>query len=320
MRTLLVAALSCVLALTACEKSGSKGSGPFGAEDAKLLADVPAGNTALFGGNYLRLQNFMQSALGGMLKNLATRGGAGPGFDSWMKCFLDFKNLRVVGGVAYQGDELDARIAMSGMSVQDIAGCAKRAGLPMKLDSDGKFISVELTMMGTTSSTNYLQLADGAIYTRQAMELGGLPVMKNASRADLEADVAAAKKASAASDKQLVAIAAKADHGKTVWFAGSGDRTELSAKVGEVYGAIDLGSGLAIDATVQVKDGALADKAEQSYKQMKEMVGDAPADIRSVLEALHLDRQGDHLHVTVKLDDAQLKALGSFLESMGGAL
>ena len=321
MRTLVVAVLSCLLALTGCEKSGSKGAGPLGGEDAKLLADLPGGNIGIFGGNYMKLQNFMQSAIGGMVKHLADKAGAGSGFETWMKCFTEFKNLRIVGGLAAHPDgAVDGRIAMSGMSLQDIAGCAKRAGMQMKLDGDGKFISVDMPMMGETMTMTYLQLADGAVYTRQEVALGGIPVTKTLSRAELEADAETAKKTSAAGDKQLVAIAAKADHSETVWFAVSGENTGLSDKLGEAYGAVDLESGFAIDATVQIKDAALADKAEQGYKQMKDMAAAAPGDMKSVIEAVHLERKGDHLHVAIKLDDAQMKALSSFLGSMSGAL
>ena len=315
MRTLLAAVLTCALALTGCEKSGAKV--PPAPDDTRLLADLPSGNTVLFGGNYLKLQDFMQSALGGMMKQVASNAGASPGFDAWMACFTKVKGLRMVGAVALAGGTFDSRIAFSGMTMADISACAKQAGLPAKLDGDGKFVAIEMTMMGKAVTQPYLLLADGDIYTRQELALGALGDFHAATRADLEADAAAAARASAARDQALVAIAAKADHGKTVWFAGSADGTPEAAKLGELYGSIDLQAGLALDATLQIKDPALADRLEQGLARAKQMAAAAPAELQRALDTLHADRHGDHLHVALHLDEKQLAAIASLMGSMG---
>ena len=90
MRTALLLALASSLALAGCEKAHKgQSSGPLGADDIAMFKDLPGGNVALIGGNYMKMQNFMQSSLGKLAEDAMDKAGAGKGFKDWMACFAD---------------------------------------------------------------------------------------------------------------------------------------------------------------------------------------------------------------------------------------
>ena len=67
MKRLSLISIACLLAgLAACEKDGGtpKGSGELSSTDKDLFKFLPRGETAVFGGNYMKLQKFMTSQLG----------------------------------------------------------------------------------------------------------------------------------------------------------------------------------------------------------------------------------------------------------------
>src|SRR5205823_1331982 len=82
-------------------------------------------------------------------------------------------------------------------------------------------------------------------------------------------------------------------------------------------GSLDIDNGIRVDVTVQLKDSALADQAEQTFDTMKKMSDQLPADLRGVLDELKLDRKGDHLHVKAKITTEQMESL-SKMGGMGG--
>lgn len=304
---------ACVLAVAGCEKSSS-GSGALGAEDTALLKDLPSGNVAIVGGNYMKLQNFMQSSMGKMVRDVGAATTGNEGMGKWMDCFAKFPKLRLVGGLALRPKGFDMRMVFAGMSVGDVTGCAKDAGFKTNVDGDGKFAAIEIPSMMMNVTQGYITLPDGSLYMRQSMSLGMMPSMEPTTRTDLEADVAKLGQGTAADDKALVELAAKADRNQTFWFAGSGAGTPIADKLGEIYGAIDIDNGIRADVTVQLVDSALADQAEQTFDTMKKMSDQLPPDVRGVIDQLKLDRKGDHLHVTAKISAEQLEAL----TKMGG--
>src|SRR3954470_14931796 len=89
-----------VCAVVGCEKAAPSSSGPLGPEDIALLHDLPGGNAALFGGNYLRRQEFTNAALGGCAERVVGSGGDLAAFHTWANCFLDSGAMRIVGGAS----------------------------------------------------------------------------------------------------------------------------------------------------------------------------------------------------------------------------
>jgi len=315
MRTLLTLTLCSTVALAGCEKAKGKSSGPLGADDIALLKDLPGGNVALIGGNYLKMQNFMQSALGQMAEDMMEKAtGDGKGMKEWMACFAEMKDLKIAGGVAIASG-MEMRLAFKGTTIEAVDACAKRAGYTHTLDPDKKYVEIEVPGPGgMTFSQGYLQLADGALYNRQNLALGLMPSIDPASREKLEADAAKTKTDNAAGDKQLVALAGKANRSQTFWFVGSGKGTPAADKVGDVYGSFDVDSGLAADVTVGFTDGKLAGQLEDGLSQAKKMAGSLPPDLKGILDEITLHRDGDSVRIVAKLSDSQLKAL----TKMGG--
>jgi hypothetical protein len=315
MRTFLTITLCSTVALAGCEKAKAKSSGPLGGDDIALLKDLPGGNVALIGGNYMKMQNFMQSSLGQMAEDMMEKAtGDSKGMKEWMACFADMKSLKVAGGVAL-GTGMEMRLVFKGTSVEAVDACAKRAGYTHTLDPDKKYVQIEIPGPGgQTYAQGYLQLADGAIYNRQKLAIALMPSLEPASRADLEADAQKMKTSNAAGDKALVALAGKANRSQTFWFAGSGKGTPVADKVGDVYGSFDIDSGIAADVTVGFADGKLAGQLEDGLAQAKKMSKQLPPDLSGILDQVSLHRDGDSVRIVAKLTDAQLKAL----TKMGG--
>lgn len=310
MRNVLLLALCSTLALAGCEKAKSKSSGPLGDTDLALLKDLPGGNVALVGGNYMKMQNFMQSSLGQIADQMMEKAtGDSKGFKDWMQCFADMKQLTVAGGVAIQGG-FEMRLVFKGTTVEAVDACAKKAGFTHTLDADHKYVEIEVPGPGgATIAQGYLQLADGAVYNRQNLALGLMPSVESATREGLEADAAKTKTSNATGDKQLVALAAKADRSQTFWFVGSGANTPAADKIGDVYGSFDIDSGIKADVTVGFTDKKLAGQLEDGLAQAKKMSDQLPPDMRSILDDLSLHRDGDSVRIVAKLSDAQIKSL-----------
>jgi hypothetical protein len=305
-RTASLVALVIAAGVPACDKAGSKGSASSAGE-AQLWAHLPAGGTVVFGGNYLKLQRFMaDSALGKMTQRMSD--AVSKGMKEWMDCFIAIKGMNIVGSLGVVGAGGDLRMVMAGATLAQLNTCAGKAGFKASTDADGKFLSVEVPGPTGSVTQGYLQLADGALYTRQHVAMGGgAPAVTPSSRADVEADIAGLAKGSVATDQALQAVIAKPDHGKTMWFAGSAVGTPIADKLGEVYGSMDLDAGVAIDVTAQVLDKDLATKAEQGIASAKQSADKLPPELRSMVTGLELSRDGDRLHLKAKISDAQLQ-------------
>jgi len=320
MRTLLALALASSLAATGCEKAKTKSSGPLGGDDLAMLRDLPGGNVALIGGNYMKMQNFMQSALGQFAEDALEKAGAGKGFKDWMACFADMKDLKIAGGVALH-DGLEMRLAFRGMTIDQIDGCAKRAGFTHTIDPDHKYVEIEVPgAMGQTYSQGYLALADGTVYNRQRIAISIIPTVDPASRSDLETDARNLSTSNATNDKALVALAAKTDRRQTFWFAGSAENTPAADKIGDIYGTLDIDNGLKADITVGFTDKAMAKQLEDGLDQAKKMSDSLPPDVRSLIEDISLHRDGGSVRIVAKLTDAQLKSLTRMGGGLGGGL
>ena len=309
MRTALTLALMSTLALAGCEKAKGKSSGPLGDADLAMLKDLPGGNVALIGGNYMKMQNFMQSSLGALAEDMMDKAGAGKGFKEWMGCFAEQKDLKIAGGIALSSG-LEMRLAFKGMTIDQIDKCATRAGYAHTLDPDHKYIEIEVPGgISGTMAQGYLALPDGALYSRQRMQISLIPTVDAATREELESDMNNLKTSNAGNDKALLALAAKADRSQTLWFAGSGKGTIAADKVGDVFGAIDIDGGIKMDVTVDFTDKTLAKQLDEGLDQAKGMKGSLPPDLRGIFDNISLHRSGGEVRIVAKLTDAQLKSL-----------
>jgi hypothetical protein len=329
-KSLLPVVLASVLTLltgVACEKSGSKG--PLGADDLALLKQIPGGNAAVFGGNYMKMQDFMNTSLGKGVEDLMHKGAQVSGselagdFHSYMSCISGLKSLRMVGAMSLDRG-LTLRIAMSGVTLKQIQACSDKAKQKTTLDPDGKFLVIDAFTPGgkVPTSFGYLALPTGAIVMRMGMSLpseGTPPNVTVATRADLEADAAAAAKNSAADDRALVSQLGTLDRSKTMWFAGSGKGTPLASELGNVSGTMDISNGLAVDFTVQITDAGIVDQVDQFMPKIKQMKDQVPADYRSIIDSIKYDKKGDQLHFAAVVSDAQIAKLMKEMSGLIGA-
>ena len=320
-RLVLVLALA-LAGSVGCEKSGgfsSKGSGKLSADENALLAHLPAGNTALFGGNYMKLQKYMQSSP--MASMMSALNKQSPGVVEWTNCFVELPNLSLLGGVKI-GATAEMAFVTKGMTVDQVETCAKRAKFPATIDPDKKFIGFEMPNPLGTIKTGYLVLADGTLYTRQAFPLGGAiggaAAMISVDRPTLETEAAAIAKANASQDTALLAELDHVDRSKAMWFVGSGARTPIADKLGLVYGTIDIGNGMAFDITAEVKDKALADKVSEGVPEIKKQASSMPGGLGPIVEQLQFNRSGDRLRFGLKLTDEQLSTLFKSMGAMMG--
>jgi hypothetical protein len=313
---LFLVSLALVLGTTAgCEKDGApKGSGELSSSDKDLFKFLPRGETAVFGGNYMKLQKFMTSQLG--KATAAAMEKFGPGMTKWMECFVDMHDLKLAGSANVKGKDIQLRMVFTGMKLADVEHCAGQAGFKTATDPDGKFLAIDLPPPAGTQG--YLVLDGGAVYTRQSMVISAIPVVTPAGRADLEGDIAATRKDNALGDAKLQALVAKTDRTKTVWFAGSGAGTSVSDKLGELYGSFDISSGIAVDVTFQLTDPALVTKLEDGVHEMKKMSDQLPGDLKDIVQAIQFSRNGDHVRFAVKVSDSQLASIVKQAGMFGG--
>jgi hypothetical protein len=310
---LLVAGVLLVSGVAGCEKDtrlSNKKSGALRAQEKSLLAHLPSGNVGLFGGNYLRLQDFFQkSAFSKLMGNMDQ---ISPGMKTWTECFVgsDASKLRMMGAVAYAGDNLIMRFVMTGWSVADVQRCAQKAGFPVDVDADGKFVAIGLPTAMGPMRTGYLVLDDGAMLTRTAMAfpptaMGVTPT----TRADLEADMKLVSSGTAADDASLVAELAKIDRDRAMWFVADASSTPIGDKLGTMRGWIDIDGGLAMDVSFQLKDKGMADEISRGVPEMKQKADMLGKDVAAVVRSLKFDRDGERLRFAIKISDQQLEKL-----------
>ena len=311
-----------VLAIAACEKDGglsSKTSGALRKDEKTLLAHLPSGNVGLFGGNYLRIQDWLQSSA--FSRVMGDLDKMSPGMKTWTSCFVDgARGVEMLGAVAYTGDELMMRFVMTGFGVDDVKACAQKAGYPVEVDPDGKFVAIGMATAMGPIRTGYLVLPDGALLTRTAMPMSSPGMVAVATtRAELEADAAAAAQGSAAEDTALVAELARIDRDRAMWFVGDASSTPVGDKVGVLRGWVDIDKGIAFDVSVQVRDRGMADEIARGIPEMKKQADMLGKDVGAVIRSIKFDRSGDRLRFALKITDPQLDRLMDQMAPFMGA-
>lgn len=310
-------AIAVAITAGSCEKKDAPAaSGALDAAEAELLQRVPAGNDLVFGGSYAKLQDFMQrTALGRMSRDAAEDLG-GKGMAAWMQCISNMQGLRFAGGIRFGDAGTEMRMITSGASIDDFRRCATKAGLTAAVDPDGKFLRVELPGPSEPIAQGYLVAGDRVLYLRGTIRVGAGMNVTSAPRAELEADLAGARQRNAANDASTRSLLAKADRSKTAWFAGTA--TPVSKKLGEIYGSLDVGDGVALDVIVQFADAELQAQIEDNLDQVKKHADQAPSQaMKQLVDNISARRVGDRTRFSLKVTDDQLDAL---MQVSGGML
>lgn len=327
MKLLGSALVAAALIVGGCEKDGglsSKESGALRKEERSLLVDLPAGNVALFGGNYLKLQDFLQNSA--FSKLMGALEAMQPGMKEWTRCFTatGARSLSMMGALSYDDAGLTMRYVMKGFGLDDVTACADKAGFAVRVDPDKKFIAVDMQSALGPMTVGYLVLADGALLTMQSMPLPpAVAAPASTRREELEAVVAAAATRNATADAGLVAELARVDRSHAVWLVGDAAGTPVADKVGLVRGWFDVKDGFAFDFSVQVKDQTIADQITKGVPEARRQAGQLGGELGAVLKALRFERKDDRLRFALAVSNRQIEALlgqlAPFMGAAGGA-
>lgn len=321
--TKLVLAVALAASLTACEKAKSsapKASGALSPTESDLLARLPAGANVVFGGNVFDVQRRLAgSALGRMQAETNP-----PELTAWNEC-LGKKPVTMVGTGAFRDDGITMHLYFRGLSLDEMATCGRTAGLPVAVDADGKFITVDMPGRGVTAKMPYLAASDGVYGVVRMAGLAGLasgaaPTIAETTRADLEAHVASLAKGTAASDPALTALLAKIDRTQMIWFAGSAAGTPLADKLVLAYGSLSFGDGVSADVTVQPANPRDADRAIAEFGKARSQLNSVPAGmgaIKEAISAIRISKVADGVRISFKITDRQIQAI---LDIAGPAL
>jgi hypothetical protein len=320
MKRRIVSSLVVIVAmLAACEKARTpqpKGSGTLSPAELATLKYLPKGAAVYFDGDYSKLQDFMKSGLGRLASTVTDK--MSPGMTGLESCLATARTKSAMA-LNVANKAIDMHIVVDGIAIADVAKCGQQAQLQTTVDPDGRYVAIELPMATGAFDFAYYAIADHTLFVHETT-VAGSKAMHACTRAECEADLAKLGHDTAAEDADFGALAAKADRSKTAWFVGTGAGTPLAKVVGEMYGSLDLTSGMAIDVTVRMQQPADAEKLEQGVAQLRKMSEQMPESFKAVVAALKLDRSGDRVHAALALSDAQVKSLSDQLGSMLGAL
>ncbi|CAN5858144.1 hypothetical protein BH11MYX2_BH11MYX2_05690 [soil metagenome] len=308
-----------VALLGACEKTGGGAGASVSSDEKAFLQYLPSGETALVGGNYLKFQDWMNtSPLGKLVGKLSQ---VSPGLTEWTTCFGQFKSVKMLSGVKVAGGMFEMRMLMSGISIGDIEGCANKAKFGPTVDADKKYIGITMpNPVGGTIQTGYFVLPNNSLYMRQSMAFTGGGAMTTVDRKALEADIAGLSAGTAEKDTALLDLMKTVDRTKPIWFVGNAAGTPAEAKIGAVRGWIDITNGLAIDASVEMKDKAMADQIIQGVPQMKQQAGAMGGAVGDIVKSLAVVKEGDAIRFKVTITNDQLqKVMDQVGPMMGGA-
>lgn len=312
---------------SACEKDANrmpaaKGSGTLTATEAELLARLPAGGNAVFGGNYFDLQQWMaNSPLAKMSKQMD------PVMATWNEC-LTRADFSMAGTGGFRDGELRMAMYMKGLAIEQVSKCAADSGIDAQRDGDGQFVSIRLaTREGVTVDMPYLAVP-GGVYTVVILKIdtaGGMkPVSVGMARVDLEREQAELATSNLAGDARVTGWLAKLDRSRTFFFVGSGEGTPIADKVGMIYGGMSIDRGLDVDVTVELRGPGAVDEALRGWRSMRGELKRLPPSMRALGDAIRAVRMGktpDGLRVVVRLSDAQLaqvaEAIAPFAAGLG---
>ena len=304
-----VAAVALAVSLFACEKSPDfemKASGKLTSDEQSMLAELPAGNTALFGGNVLDFQK--QWANSPLMKfTQAQQGAASKASAAWMECVSTLSWKAMLGGVQVAFPKFTAHFVMRGLDLAALDTCATKAEIEHALDADGRYLSITIPSEFGAIKSGYYKLPSGTLMSRVVMQFP--PEGVEVTRADFEAIEKALPSANATADKALIAELESLDRAGAIWFVGDGTKTPLGANLGLVKGTMDVSGGLKVDMIVQLNDKKMADQMEKAIPDLKKNANMLGKEAVEVVNQLRFSRKGDRVRFGLKVTNAQLEGL-----------
>lgn len=292
-------AVAAVLA-SACEKAGDstaiEGSGELSPTERELFALLPAGSNLVFGGNYQRLMKYWEtSPLKKLSESFLTASTQSDGLREYMNCWVEREHATdLAGALEVKPGAMAMTMVFHGVTEKVLTDCAERAGMKLQRDPDGKYVELQgmSNGIGGTSNVGYYFVTPETAYFSIDMPLGLTPGQPppTLARRDLEARVATAKQAPAASSPEVRALMAKADRSKPFWFSGSSAGTPLAGAVGSGHGWLDAdASSMTLAFSVELRDADSAAKAVSGFAEAKKQIGALPPDLKSAAEAFLAD-------------------------------
>lgn len=294
---------------------GPAASGPLTAAERDLIAHVPAGASAVFGGDLLAAQRWLA---GSAFARLAPGLGS-PAAAAWNGCLAETPVASAGAATAQDGDVV-VRVFFSGLTIDRIEQCARTARARCDVDPDRRFARVGIDTGGQALIAPFLAV-DGGVYAQLSVPLrallGGRLAAQPATRADLEADVATLAQASAATEARFTPVLERLDRGKTLWFAGDATGTDLGGDAGALHGTVDVRRGLALDVTATLRPDGTAARLHRRFTEARNQLDMVPvgfAAVKELVRSIKLSRDGESLHVVT---DFRAQALDEVMEQVG---
>lgn len=319
----------------ACEKAGDstaiEGSGDLSETERALFAVLPAGSNLVFGGNYAKLMKYWDtSPLKKLSESFLAATDQTDGMRDYMTCWVEQERATdLAGSIEVKPDAVGMTMVFRGVTEKTLTSCAGKGGMKVARDADGKYIELQGLsngMGGTANVGYYFVTPDTAFFALDMpLSLGAGQPPPTLGRADLEARVARAKAAPAASDAQVRALMAKADRSKPFWFSGSAAGTPMASMVGSGHGWLDAdATSLTLAFSVELRDDAAASQAVSGFNEAKKSVDRLPPDLKQAAEGFLADARltssGKTLNGRFRLtNDVIEKAAPALQGLMGGA-
>ena len=130
------------------------------AGDVELFKSLPPGDGA-FGGNYMKLQNFMSSSFGAAAMQMAE--SISPGMKAWSECFIGLKDMQIAGTFKIHA-EVELAIVMKGLEIKQLTDCAAKANFKATTDPDNKYIAIDIPNPMGNVTQGYLKLERRAVH------------------------------------------------------------------------------------------------------------------------------------------------------------
>lgn len=327
LRTLL--ALALVLP-AACEKEGEnsgKASGALDDSERALLVHLPAGATAVFGGNY---KTFLDNWETSPLKRLTDANPmlSGPtGMRDYMDCWMqDATRDVVVAGSLEVKSGFTLNMVFGGLSADMLERCSKKGGFSINADPDGKFIRVDGIpdgVGGKTSAGYYFVDPNTAFFTMDMKVSALAPAASTPGRAEIEARLARARQAPAIDDPVIKKMIEQADRSKAFWISGNAANTPLAGKVGAGHAWLDASKdAVTIGFSVELDSAGTASDVVSKFNDAKKEIGQAPPQLaeaaEEIFKAVKLSARGKVLSGQIRITNAAVDKVMPLMKAFGG--
>lgn len=323
----------CLILSVACEKeggSGGKASGKLDDSERAMLANLPAGASLVFGGNYNKFVEYWETS---PIKRLAeasmSKVAGGSGMSDYMDCWVkqapsDIKlagSLDATSGISFN-------MVFVGLTADLLAKCADKGAFTIKKDSDGRYVELEgiPNGVGGTTSAGYFFINPKTAFF--AMDVNMMTLASGGTkttRAQLEAKLAQAKSHPAINDPAIAKMIESADRSKALWISGSAANTPLADKLGSGHGWFDVEKdAIRVGFSIELANADTASKAVSDFNKMKSEISKAPPQLREAVEGIlkdvKLSASGKTLSGQIRLTNAVLDKALPALKAFGGGM